>query len=195
MPRAHMVVVRKDFAWKDTRSSWRNANSRLRQKIYEEWRRRRARRTQREWISQAQKSCQLPDCVLTKVKKDGITGRGGRHWWALDTVTHDSTTRKGNCWQYPAKHFVAGGELWPTDFECSNFTRETITIVWENTSNPPGLLTLNIPSQPSDGDLCPSNPHPLTCREISAGSAPTRISSHSFNHASHRKSIKRHILA
>ena len=111
IPSAHMVVLRKDFAWKDTRSSWRNANSRLRQKIYEEWRRRRAREnrgTQRGWISQAQKRCQLSDSVFTKVKKEGITGRGGRHWSALDTVTHNSTTRKGNCWQYPAKYFVGG---------------------------------------------------------------------------------------
>ena len=106
-----MVVLRKDFALKGIKSSWRNADSSLSWKIKEEWKRRRRRAEDTERINlQSSKKCQLPNCVFTKVKKEGIMGRGGMHRSALDTVTHKNPTQKGNCWQCPAKYFALAGE-------------------------------------------------------------------------------------
>ena len=110
IPSGYVVVLRKDFALKGIKSSWRNADSSLSRKINEEWKRRGRRAEDTERINlQSSKRCQLPDCVFTKVKKEGIMGRGGTHRSPLDTVTHKNPTQKGNCWQCPAKYFAPAG--------------------------------------------------------------------------------------
>ena len=67
IPSAYMVVLRKYFALKDIKSSWRNADLSLSQKINEEWNRRgrRAEHTERMNL-QSSKRCQLPAWVIHK---------------------------------------------------------------------------------------------------------------------------------
>lgn len=80
-----------------------------------------AQRTQKGSTSRAQRGASY-QTVFTKVKKEGVEGRGGTHGLALDTITHKNPKQKGNCWQCPAKYFAPAGEsfdLWTLNIPAS----------------------------------------------------------------------------